>query len=802
MAIRATGGFTLLAYEPGNPQFPTLPDGVPTPHVHEWGTAQGLARRLPIPYGQRVFASAPAGDDQYFAGWQTETTWINPYIVDFGVIPSPVRRTVNLYNARSRPITVTALSLPTGVTLVSPTLPVTLQPFGGDEFTLEAGTTGDNSFDQIENFTTSEGLVPVRFIGRRIFNIDVIPEVAMYETLSWKTDLIRAFDGVEKAYSLLQSPNTRVEYHVKFRNDIERIKFRNQFIAGESALVVAGQKWYELRNLLNDVQTTDTTLDIDIPAPKTWSVEAQTPISLVSQSGVVKNTICQSWRYQPDEFYGFNVVVARFDGTDGQTTGITNLIDGQEFTFLFDTQIDTSQSVFGGSSLLCTPLNPGFAAGGAHLDYGAGNTIMDFGSDWTIDFWFRPTAGDITAGNTLASRWYSSDPGARAWRVEITGSGAGINFNTREGGFSRNYTFTASPLPIQADTWHYCRLSCTADVVSCAIDGNELGSAIALVGTINGGDIRLVIGDYYDSGFTEDFKGHIDDFRLTIGYGRDISEVPTVAHPLEEEIYVELALGAEIGTAFNAGDYIMPVGLGYVSDFPRYNTHPRNLEETKYTLVFNQEQEVAGLDTAYFPTLDDLQSPTNTLPVLDFKNEIDQQAKLTLLDRQEDVLDSGLSNRLAFTQYPFADEISDFMITLITPEDIWAWRTFLGYLRGSYGEFYIPTGTNDLPGATTTTGTTFDVEDTDAALLFGNPPDPRRNAIMLVYPDGTRLYRTITQIIDNGATEEFTVNSSLIAGNPEISYLQRARILGDTALFTHFRNDYSVLRFQYRTIMR
>ena len=164
MAIRANSTFSLLRYDPGNPQFPTLPDGVPTPHVHDWGALSGKAARATTTT-KRKFTAIPNADSQRMAGWQTDTTWVNPTVVDFGVIPSAVQRTVTLYNARFEAIEVTALSLPSGVTLVDPTLPVTLNPYAGDTFTLEAGTTGDNEFDEIVFFTTSVGTVPVRSEG-------------------------------------------------------------------------------------------------------------------------------------------------------------------------------------------------------------------------------------------------------------------------------------------------------------------------------------------------------------------------------------------------------------------------------------------------------------------------------------------------------------------------------------------------------------------------------------------------------------------------------------------------------------
>jgi hypothetical protein len=244
----------------------------------------------------------------------------------------------------------------------------------------------------------------------------------------------------------------------------------------------------------------------------------------------------------------------------------------------------------------------------------------------------------------------------------------------------------------------------------------------------------------------------------------------------------------------------MPVGLGYVSRFPTYSTYQDNLETADFTLTFNQEDDFGALDPSFTTLSNALLSPVVETPILEACNEISGRAKRSQLQRYEDRLESGLSNRQAFTVFPFSDTTQEYMLTLNSEAEVWKWRTFIHYLRGSYNDFYVPTFTDDIPGVTTAASNVFVAQDTDLALLFGTTPADRRNAIRLEYPDGTVLYRIITAVVDNGATEQITVDSSVIAGNPKISYLQRARILGDTVSFTHNRTDYVTLRFRYRTL--
>lgn len=813
MAIRATAGFALLRYDPGNPEFPTLPDGIPTPHVHTWGSASGLRARARI-VTRNKRAAAPATDNGQYAGWQTETTWVNPYIVDFGVIPSPVQRTVSLYNSRRTSITVTGLSLPTGVSLLD-SLPVTLDSFAGFTFTLEASTTGDNTFDEIVFFTTSEGLVPVRMIGRRVFTLESIPQTPMRETLYWRTDLIRSRDGTEKAYSLLQAPNAQVEYRVFYDQDdnTARAKLRNQFIAGESALVVAGQKWYETRRLRDAAITTDTFLNVD--ATLKWTIGAGQTISVVTEDGAtVASSVVDSIEFAPDPDYLSSQLVLHFDGSQGQRTTVDSSVNNYAATFWDNGSppkdyIDTSQSVFGGSSLYLSGTK---AAPDKYLSVQTYPNAQITDEDFTIEFWVRPQA--YPGNPMIVSQWRGSagSPTAeqhRGWYIQILSSTGVIRFGSNQGGTKLKDFTTGSPVQkLELNVWQHVAICRTAgSKLRCYVDGVQFGTDDDTWGvTFETGDLDMAFGAYQEGfHYNDDFQGHIDEFRITIGFSRYDGEFtpPTEPFATEEDTYLKLNLGSSIGINAPANSFIMPVGLGYVSRFPRYSTHRDNLEVFEYTLTFNQETDFSNLDTQFFPTLTDLQSPENTLPILEFPNIIrGGGTKSTELNRTEDVLDSGLSNRLAFSWYTYADESSEFAVTVYSEDEMWAWRTFFHYLRGSYGEFYVPTFTDDIPGVTTSGGgNTFTAPDTDMALLFGTTPDPRRSAIRLEFDDGTIEYRHITAITDNGATEDFTVSAVVTDGTPKISFLQRCRILGDTVTIEHERTDYAFIKFRYRTVL-
>lgn len=282
MTVRGAARFFYLRTEPGNPEFPTLPDGVRVAHVTVFGAGSGHTYSQATKRRQR-FRQAPRDDAQRFAGWQDLTTWVKPGTVDFGIIPVAVQRTVSLYNARPSQITLTAISLPAGVTVASPGLPIVLEPYDGVDIVLEASPEGDPSFDGTITFTTSVGDVTARTIGSRLFTIEVSPQRPIIESVNFRTAVLRSKDATEVPYGLLRAPNSRIDYVVRFDSDLDRIRFRNNFMSGASQLVVGAQKWYEARRTTAAATALDTV--IQVPTANGSFVVDQ-PISIVTPDGV------------------------------------------------------------------------------------------------------------------------------------------------------------------------------------------------------------------------------------------------------------------------------------------------------------------------------------------------------------------------------------------------------------------------------------------------------------------------------------------------------------------------------------
>lgn len=551
MADFSTAGFDVLRYEPGNPLFPTLPDGVDSLHVVDYGDAAEFAfagRAVQRP--RLIFSAAPNLDAQEISGWYTDETWRIPSAVDFGSIASPVRRTIALTNTRRDAITADSIALPTGVSLISPTLPATIEAFASVILTVEAATTGAAVFDEVATIATSAGDITVRMTGRRVFTIEVVPERPIRESLRFATSLIRSSNATEQAMSLATTPSSEVDYLVRFSDDLARARFRNLMIGIDIALIVALPKWFEAREVTQAVLASSTAIFIDTGFA---SYEVDGPISIFLPSG----------------------------------------------TFV-----------------------------------------------------------------------------------------------------------RANVASIQAD--------------------------------------RLILAN-------------------------------------------------NIGTDIPLGSLVMPNGLGYIQQFPRYSTYPVGAQDAAFGVVFNREPDWGATLPASFPVF-------GGLAVLEHANEFesrDTRGNLVVID---DVLDSQISNRNARNTHPLGIEDQAFEHLVQSRDDAWSWRRFLHHVRGSAIEFLVPTFTDDLPGVTTTTANTFDVGNTGLVEFLGATPSGPRGALRFDYGDGTIEYRKITNVVDNGATEQVTVDAALIDGQPMISFLKRARILGDTASLTWSRPDEMVVRFRYRTV--
>jgi len=265
MADGAVAPWQLLFHAPGNPQLPALPGpGDPTEGLEdEWGTiAGGRFGSEPINILE-VHGAAPGIALGYFGTYLNQVGGA-PALIDFGNITAVKTRTVTIHNTFRDPITVSAVDVSqvSGVTLTDPGLPVIVPSFSSIVFTFEAGIVGDQAFDGLVTFTTTENPVIVRMIGRRVIVMDFIPRSGFDEQLRFKSDVMISKDGTEQAMSLAAAPRSMVKYTVHQLDDEERTALYNKFY-GSQHLLMGVQAWWQFTPLTVEASAVDVVLQVE-----------------------------------------------------------------------------------------------------------------------------------------------------------------------------------------------------------------------------------------------------------------------------------------------------------------------------------------------------------------------------------------------------------------------------------------------------------------------------------------------------------------------------------------------------------
>lgn len=280
MADHGATRFGIVYWEPTNPEFPVLPDGVISGHPIEFATTPGLRRPRTI----IDVIDTRSATDSAFTDWFLDGIWRTPNPVDFGNITAAKQRTVTIHNTHRTAVSLTAIDVGaiTGLSVISPGLPVTIEAFDSVEVLFEASTSGAPDFDDLVTFTVSGTDVTVRMLGRRVIIYNTIPQRPILERLSWLTDNMVAMDGTEQSFSLRAAPRTKVTLHQRLTSDEERTR-QMALIQGAGFLRQGVQLWWQARQTTAAALTTDT--DIQVPTAD-MEIEVGRDLSFVTPAGV------------------------------------------------------------------------------------------------------------------------------------------------------------------------------------------------------------------------------------------------------------------------------------------------------------------------------------------------------------------------------------------------------------------------------------------------------------------------------------------------------------------------------------
>lgn len=209
-----------------------------------------------------------------------------------------------------------------------------------------------------------------------------------------------------------------------------------------------------------------------------------------------------------DPFFANVVALLHFDGADGSTTFTDSSPLAATFTAAGNAQIDTAQSKFGGSSLLCDN-NGDYVQGPSSANYG-----FPSGTDFTVEAWVR-------LAGTPVYEYVLAGSGSSALAFLLDGS----NLYLARQGVGDDI---ARPFVPSLNTWYHVAGSRSGTTYRLFVDGTQLGATATT--TVNYSTTAPRVGG--NTG-VDSFNGWVDDFRLTRGVARYTANFtpPTRAFP-------------------------------------------------------------------------------------------------------------------------------------------------------------------------------------------------------------------------------------------------------------------------------
>lgn len=257
-----------------------------------------------------------------------------------------------------------------------------------------------------------------------------------------------------------------------------------------------------------------------------------------------------------DSDYDSVLFLLHFDGTNGSTAFPDNGPSARTITATGSAALSTTAKKFGSASL--------------RLESGSGNYVsladssdLEFGSeDFTVEGWYRFDANDI-GYQPLFSKPGSGDHHGIALTIEADNQISA--YITTDGGTSWNVVCDSSYTP-SVDTWIHVALVRNGGTLLLFADGTQIAST-SISGSIEDTGSGFRIGNYpYYPGGALSFSGYVDEFRVTLGVARYVSDfaAPT------EAFFNQLPGPSEIGGSFTVSTVPNPSGRAgqtiYVSD--------------------------------------------------------------------------------------------------------------------------------------------------------------------------------------------------------------------------------------------
>lgn len=208
-----------------------------------------------------------------------------------------------------------------------------------------------------------------------------------------------------------------------------------------------------------------------------------------------------------DPYFANVASLLHFDGADGSTT-ITD-VTGKAWAAAGNAQLDTAQSMFGGSSLLLDGSGD-YVSAGSHADFGFG------AGDYTIEGFARVAAATGGVQTFFDNRTAAND-GISIFATDVGGTTGRVSV-----GSNTAFIITSASSAYALNTWFHLALVRDGTTLYLYIGGVAAGSVTD--SRTYASASSAFIGSQYN--VSAHLNGHVDEFRATKGVCRYPGGVP------------------------------------------------------------------------------------------------------------------------------------------------------------------------------------------------------------------------------------------------------------------------------------
>jgi hypothetical protein len=224
-----------------------------------------------------------------------------------------------------------------------------------------------------------------------------------------------------------------------------------------------------------------------------------------------------------DPYFSNVVMLLHFDGADGDVATVDSSSFAQTIGFTGDAQLDTGRKKFGSAALLLDGTDDWCTASDASLNL---NNAL-----YTVEAWLYYDSASYADGKVWFSNWVTQGNGRIIVSMESSGE---MRFVEQAPNGTSQVVAASAAAATPKQQWFHCACVRTGvgggDTMLIFIDGIQVGTATAAARSDYGNNIK--VGAFAAGpGFDNPWIGSIDDFRITKGIARYLSDFTPPAGP-------------------------------------------------------------------------------------------------------------------------------------------------------------------------------------------------------------------------------------------------------------------------------